>query len=247
MDELLHMLGRHQRRSLDEPPGPSARLAAAERESLLDEVMAQLDDANAKPDNSASEGVVVDLRAPGPSVPRDRARPSERRSSLPVVLGAIAAVAAVVLLWRFVAQPDRGPQLARLPDYIVTQQAGGVASSRSAPTAAPRPTLHPESAIDWVFTPKHRVSGPVAVALLATSSQGATVFSPEVEAQVSAQGVVRLSGPLHEIIALEPGLWTLAVLLASPDDLPTDEAAVRAQDAGPWRTVEISLTVVPTP
>jgi hypothetical protein len=230
-DELLRALGKQQRR--DPSPGsampPNSTDAEAllrpfdteEREALLDRVMERLD----RGPGLAEEPLpVVDLEA--------------RRRSPAVVLVAIAvSIAAVLLLW-FVMRPPT-PDVAGLPEYAFTQLQGGVAEQRSADALPEVVKVHADDSIDWVLTPAQPVRAAIDVGLLAEPDEGVARLVPLPAAQVSTSGAIRIEGRLADHVALEPGAWTLSIVVAPEGELPDDAAR-----ADRWRVASVRAIVI---
>jgi hypothetical protein len=261
-DELLRALGKRQREEPaaavpsetndqtmhpstagDERAGDMLRpFDEGERASLLDAVFERLD-AGGEAGGADDEDEPTTVAAPS----ADAAKVVEllpRRSRMRVGVIAIAAsLAAALLLWLVVrpAQtPDR-PAVAALPEYTITQLRGGDATMRSEPSAPPSAiTLAPGKAIDFIVTPSTPVHGPVGVAVLATPERGAPVLT-RVEAEISAEGVVRLRGPIDALGPDAPGTWTVDLLVARPEALPNDADAAMAD--GPWSRSRIEVTI----
>ncbi|PRP91717.1 hypothetical protein ENSA5_52970 [Enhygromyxa salina] len=252
-DELLRLLGRHQREDLDadaserEVPAP---YEGAERAALLDDLFARVDaegenegSAHEHEPPSAASDRVIEL-----DVHRTRAGPGEEtqarsssRRSLILLTSLATAAAAALLLWWGLGETGEDPLLAQLPSYEISRLQGGVARSRAEPSGE-RPTVRADSTIDWVFTPAEPIREPLAVALVAVSETGARVFAARVEAEISAEGAIRLRGLLATHIELEPGEWTLRVLVAPPDRLPRD--LDQLDDWPTWQTIAFELTIV---
>ena len=76
---------------------------------------------------------------------------------------------------------------------------------------------------------------------MATSSTGQRHFVPTLAGQITDEGVVRIQARLGTLVELEPGAWTLQLLIAPPDSLPKDLDALDA--GGAWRAVELRVTV----
>jgi hypothetical protein len=242
-DDLLSALGRHQREDLEregEPASEDDTLArpfdADERMSLLDAVFERVEPVATGHAESGSE-------QPGPSnvVPL-----RARRGALVGSLLTLAAAAAMMVWW---AWPGSEPeQLAMVPAYTFTKLGGGVAEVRSDPNPAidaaqPELRLRPNSTIDWQLTPAQPIHGPIGVALLAGSDTGSTQFVPHLAVEVSEQGAVRLRGRLDEHVALGPGIWTITLFIAAPEQLPSSREAAE-DDTARWRSLSLRATIV---
>ncbi|PRQ09753.1 hypothetical protein [Enhygromyxa salina] len=263
-DELLHALGRHQREDLSTAPEHvederSRPLSDDERATILaamDDMFAGLD---ASPAGSAPTGPRPEVAPEVASEPDLEPAPGRvielaprRRSVAVIVAVLVSAAAAVALVWLGVSGgPDAtgDQQLARVPDYEITQLRGGAASQRSDPDqpadpGTPSLTLRADDEIDWVFTPSEPVGTPVAAALLGRSTDGALRFAPTLAVEASPQGAIRVRGQLASHLALTPGEWTLELLVAEPDQLPqTSQAAAAAGSPGAWRRVEFRVII----
>lgn len=238
-DDLLRALGRGQRAELDREPEfdeldeLARRYDQDERASILDAVFDRVE----APTEDASPPKVIELA-------------SRRRL---IVSGAVVAAAAALALALWAAPNptphDPGP-LAVVPPYTITQLSGGFAHQRSEPAtdpAASELTLHADSTIDWVLTPAEPTDTALALALLARSDLGDTHFTAPLDAEISSSGAVRLRGPLNRHVELEAGSWSLTLLIAEADDLPSPAAAtwkLASGHPGPWRSVTIRVIIV---
>lgn len=240
-DDLLSMLGRKQRKDLEDGGEPSSEddalarpFDADTRAAILDEVFARVDEAAAAPEPAEPSRVV-------------QLPPRSRRALIGIPL---AVAAALALLWGSRPKPSPEPNelVAMVPTYTFTKLEGGIATRRSEPeptpaAAVPELELRASSTIDWVLTPAQPTQGPIGVALLARSDAGATQLVPRVAAEISPQGAVRLRGRLDALLDLAPGGWTLTLLIAAPDRLPTRVDAVDDEPA-PWRSLAIRVIIV---
>lgn len=238
-DELLRALGKRQAdsapgRAGDEAEGSEAaramlrRFDADERAELLDGVFAELDaHAEAPGTQSAAPPAVVVLEA--------------RRRPRAAWIGAVVAIAAVLVLW---LGTTRGPATSgeAMPSYAATRLEGGTATMRSAQTELPSALeLAPDASIDWIFTPATPVRTPVAAVILAARVGKTPVLVRPAALDVSAQGVVRIKGSLGEVLPLSPGTWSLDVLLGEPTRLPDSVAA--AEQGGAWSRVSFEVKI----
>ncbi|KIG18418.1 hypothetical protein DB30_00703 [Enhygromyxa salina] len=265
-DELLHALGRHQREDLaadadlpinegDEVEDERSRpFSDAERADILDamEAMFAEPQASVEPEPTPEPTPEPAESEPVESEPAKVIELAPRRRSVAAIAIVLAsAAAAVALIWLGVSgvgpSSNQDPQLAMVPDYEITQLRGGAASQRSDPDhamgqGAPTITLRASDEIDWQFTPSEPVRAPVAVALLGRSADGELRFTPQLAAQTSPEGAIRVRGQLDTHLALTPGDWTLALLIAEPDQLPGSSEA--ADKPGAWRRVEFRVIIV---
>lgn len=254
-DELLRALGKRQAEPPpglgDDPEEARADEVAAllqpfegeERAALLDGVLDQLDQLDREPAGAEAEPTGAEAEAAPPPVELA----SRRRSSWPW-LGVVTAMAAAVLLWLGLRRPDATTADGALPPYSATRLDGGTATMRSkAADPSSSITLAPEASIDWVLTPRSPVRTPVgAVILASTPGQPAQLVRPAA-LEVTAEGVVRLSGPLSEVLPLPAGTWSLTVLVGAPETLPRTAAEAEAGAVRAWSRVsfEVKITAAP--
>jgi hypothetical protein len=249
-DELLRGLGRHQREDLETTPDDSSDEPWAEllepfddatREQMLDAVFEQVD--------TQAERVEPVVPSPPANEPeREREQvidlASRRRG---VVLGLLVAAAAAVTLgiwWNQASSPDRSRTVAMLPEYETSELRGGPASHRSAPDSELESvTMGARDELEWVVSPIGPVSGPIGLALLAEPESGQPILVPEVGAEITESGAVRLQGPLDGFVELAPGSWTLTLFIAPPDQLPTDVEQARASEGAGWQRVSVRVTI----
>ena len=173
---------------------------------------------------------------------------SARRGRLGAALAVVAAAAAVVAIsWLGLRDPSAsGERVAALPSYSTTTLRGGLAAQRGAEPQEPERAieLHRDGHIDWVLTPNEPAREALAVALLAIPESGTTaaVYRPDVGVEISPAGAVRLRGELSAFIELEPGRWSLSMLIAAAGALPRDAPA--AKSPGDWQRATIDVTIV---
>lgn len=225
-DDLLRALGRHQREDLERPADAPEPLQDDD-ERLLDEVFGRLDAAE-----SPGPAPVIDLDA------------RRRRWALVTVLTSVAAALVLGFWWIASTITANNPDaIARLPDYATSSLRGGPASHRSEPAPSEALSLRASDRIEWDVTPAEPVREPLAVALLAEPTAGPARLVPEVAAEISESGVVRLRGPLDGFVALEPGAWTLTLIIAAPDLLPRELAELDDEQRSAWQRVSIRVTI----
>lgn len=244
-DDILQALGEELREREqqvergDAPPELVEPLDSSERMAVLDGAFGRLEREQA----SEPEGD-AETESPEEVVDLSSARRS-RRSLLPIA-GVVLAAAAAVLLWWGMPRPSGDPAAA-LPTYALSRLDAGDAVVRSAPKAIrERIELRSDGRVTMVLTPATPVSQAVDVVLVARPSEGRSRLARPVEGvQISKNGAVRLDGPLDQLIALEPGDWTLELLVGSPSALPRDLADLRdASETPPWRTVVVHATII---
>lgn len=227
-DELLRALGKRQR-ELDEGPSPLADAVGGDAgEALLDDLFGALDakaskpaEAESKPDNVAT---VTEL-------PR-------RRSALWATAAVVLAAAAALVLWF----GTRAPDLPALPTYTAVAIAGGPASVRGDhdAVAAKLQLLSPSDNVRLEYAAAAPVKQSLAVSLLARPASGDPIFATASAAEISPSGSVRLQGPLSRFIQLEPGSWTVEVIIT-----PAEAAPTSAEDAaqGGWQRLPIEVII----
>ena len=222
-DELLSALGRARRDELasggDAMHAADPPLSNTERQRVLAGVFAELD-SRGETETPASAKVIA---------------PSRWRTA--VVGAALAIAAALVLL---LARPfGENGQLAPLPGFAITRVEGGTSSVRSDPGQGPLQLRSPSDAIDVVITPDARVSGELGVVVVARSEgvePRMAVITERVER--SANGAVRIRGPLDRFVRLARGTWRIEWWVSHAGAEPrTLDALADARAAHAWRSV----------
>lgn len=240
-DELLSALGKLRREELASDPAQGDPVHAAdptltttERNRVLDAVFTQLG--------------AADASAPVPqgSAPAEAKVLSPARWRSAALLGAVLAIAAAVVL--VLARPGGGTRYdegAALPSFSITRLEGGASAVRSDPGTRPLQLRSPHDAIDLVITPSTRVHDELGVVVVARPTEGAprlATITKQVER--SADGAIRIKGPLDQFIALDPGAWKLEWLVGRVGAEPTTLAAVDdAKAAGAWRRVTMEAII----
>lgn len=237
-DELLRALGRAQR-------NPAAMQTTAPHDSASP---APVRDDLTRPLDSAERALVLDAlfaeidvqRDPGPAetpvVPAPEIR-SRSRARLAGVIGAVVAIAAALVLW--LGRPPAS--YAELPSYAMTELQGGVSAVRSDPSALDRVLdMRPGGKIQLVMTPAVPSKEPLVVDLVA-QQEGAEDRMVRVTPEVSPSGAVRLTGVLTDLIALEPGPWTITVVVSPAAAAPDDPEAALSAAAGRRASFRIEL------
>jgi hypothetical protein len=240
-NDLLHALGRHQREDLDSP-APSI----ADGELDDDDLLRPFDDASrdALLDAVFSDAARDSLAPPAAKV----ISLSSRRAAVIGLLLASAAALAVVVWWSGDRSPtDRHEAVAMLPEYTTSQLRGGQASQRGEPDERAQLTLTPTDEIDWIVTPAEPVEGRPGVVLVAERDDDRALFVAEPGATISDSGAIRLRSKLDQLFGsqadrLEPGEWTLTLLIAPAGDLPSNLADARAS-VGRWQRVSVRVTI----
>jgi hypothetical protein len=226
-DDELEALGRLRRRELAEPEvAADARATASEREGALDAVFARLEAApHASTSNEPSATIV---------------RPSRWRA--PGLVAAAIALAAMLVLW--IARPSTQID-AQVPAYAITRVEGGAASVRSEPAGTALVLQSPADPINVVLTPKVAVRGELEVWIAVHDVDGRSVQRVDVTARVerSADGVVRLRGPLDAFVALSAGVWRLDVAIAKAGAGP--RAVSSDSPAGLASVSSLRVTIAP--
>jgi hypothetical protein len=225
-DELLRALGRHQREEL-----AALEAAALEHDELL------------RPFDDRTRDALLDaaLVRPGAQVIELRRR---RVAVIGVLLASAAALTFVIRGAGEGSQPDPGQAVAVLPDYT-GQLRGGQARQRGEQDRQATLELMASDEIDWLLTPAEPVSGKIGVVLVAEGSGARAHFVPDPHAQIAESGAIRLRTELDQLIALEPGEWTLTLLIGPPGDLPSNLADARAE--GSWQRVSVRVIIVAGP
>lgn len=157
--------------------------------------------------------------------------PRRRPRMIVPVVAAMAAAAAVFLL----VSPRGGRPL---PGYTLSLSSEQEVRSGAAEAEVPR--LGPGSLIDLILRPEQAVTEPVEVRAFLLRPGEAQAWTPPMER--SAEGAVRIHGPVESLLSISPGEWTLAIAVGRPGTLPTDPGELRplveegrAPTAGSWR------------
>ncbi len=244
-DELLRALGERQARDPAAQPGADPVLAATmapfegdERTRLLDGVLDALDGLEGPRTEGSSPGspAVVEL--------------SSRRRSIVPLAGAAVALAAAVVLWLGLRGPVAPAADAALPPYAATRLDGGTATMRSLDAPPSVLSLRPDAALDWILTPRSPVRAPVGAVILAVAPDQPGVLIEPRGLEVSAEGVVRITGAAAEVLPLAPGRWSITVVLGPPHALPHTAAEAEAEattDAQAWSRVSFEVNILPAP
>ncbi len=237
-DELLRALGRAQRHQdpmpTPVPTDPNAEtpgaadaltrpLDEAERASVLDAVFGQLD-----AEAPAEAGVEGAPSVAAEAAPVVAIAPSSSRGRVMGAIAVLVAMAAALVLW--FGRPTA--VVAELPSYALTELRGGIAEMRSEPNAVDRVVDLPlRGKIELVVTPAVASAEPLVVDLVA-QGEGRPDRMARVKAETSTSGAVRLSGVLTEMIDLEPGAWTITVVVSPAAAAPGDVEAALTGVAG---------------
>lgn len=240
-DELLRALGERQARDPVAPPGADPVLAAAttpfegdERTRLLDGVLDALDGLDARSEGSPPSPEVVEL--------------SSRRRSVMALVGAAVALAAAVVLWLGLRGPVAPTAEGALPPYAATRLDGGTATMRSLDGPPSTLSLRPDARLDWILTPRSPVRVPVGAVILAVAPDQPGVLLEPRGLEVSAEGVVRITGAAAEVLPLPAGRWAITVLLGPPHALPHTAAEAEATtDDQAWSRVSFEVSILPAP
>jgi hypothetical protein len=238
-DELLKALGQLQRaqqtgRTRDGPGlapefGP---LDADEQASILDAVFGPATGASAAATATAT-ATSTSTEAPAPAPPGASgadvvpiARARARRGWLAGVSSLAAAAALFVVL-----RSGDGGDAPGVPDYAITRAGGEVLSRGTEPAADTTVRLRGDTAIDWIVTPAEPVRGPIDLRVVATKGEERRWVAVDAVRSISADGVIRLRGRAGAWLDLTPGTWTLTLVIARPERLPSDlDAFVHGAD-----------------
>lgn len=234
-DELLRALGERQARASEPEPAAVAPFEGRERQALLDAVLDELE---------RSDAVEAPTAAPTPG-PAVVVASSRFRRSAWAAMGVVTALAAALVLWLGLGRTSPTTDHA-LPPYAATRLDGGTATMRSADGPPSAITLRADASIDWILTPRSPVRSAVGAVIVARSPGQAPALLQPTGVTVSSEGVVRIAGPVREVLPLPPGTWSLVVVLGPPDALPraVDEAEAGDQ---PWPRVAFEATILAAP
>lgn len=243
-DELLRALGKRQK-DADESmnaPAPQAGSEGApvdaeatrpfdgeERAELLDAVFAEVD------------AVAGEADAPAPPVDLAARRAARGRT----LVAAAIAVAAAVLLFLFLrgdAQDPGAPEIAKLPDYALTELRGAKATTRDDPDAPPTEVaLDSDATLEVVLTPAKAVRESVTLVVIATRSGEDSRLLEAAGVVVTEQGAIRWQGTVDTELGLQPGQWSLEFVVVPAGSVPkTVEAA--SNEAFPRTRIKATIS-----
>ena len=172
-----------------------------------------------------------------------------RRFARPLAVAFPLAAAATIaaILWH----PTTSPHA--LPDYDLALL-GGETTMRGSPVSHGALRLGPEAMVDVRLRPATSAAGPVVVlgfasrdgdvralpALRVPQPPGAC---PSCTVRAEPDGFVRVAGRASELLGLDAGVWSLWLVVAQADDIPSERDVVAAIKAGAppagsaWRLV----------
>ncbi|EDM74105.1 hypothetical protein PPSIR1_32994 [Plesiocystis pacifica SIR-1] len=247
-----------------------APLDEDERGGLVDALLAGLDDQPGEDegDAEANDGKVVPFRAKteaeteAETKTRDSAanRAHDPGSSPRwwVPGGMIAAAAAAILLW--VAWPGDapGPELDLggdaptvavadpVPTFVLETD-GGLKQMRGAEDEQPKVAAHRyqrDTEFEWILRPKLEVEGDISVRAFALVGSSGLPLAIEDLTKQSKSGSIRVAGTIGDL-DLEPGRYTIALVVGRPEALPTQASEVLAdgEDSGPWQVRRVDIVI----
>lgn len=162
--------------------------------------------------------------------------------------GMLAAAAAAIVMWWVVPPSDdvRGldnPVVAGrdsvqpLPGYVLETDGGlkqlrGDTEGETGPDDA-RHRYHRDTEFEWILRPKADFEHAVSVRAFAFVDGGRAGLPLQVDAlaKVAGSGAIRIAGKIAEL-KLEPGRYTIALVVGRAEDLPTEAASVLESDDG---------------
>ncbi len=173
-------------------------------------------------------GVVQEIQkqgfAPAADPPPAKVLPFRQRNLTRIVWSTAAAVAAALLF--FVV---RGPSYPPLPAYAMAPVVGDQRFRGEAEPSAGLPVFSPGSLLILRAAPEHRDTDPVKAQ--AYAAQGADFFLLDAEPSVD-NNAVQLRGTLGQEISLQPGSWTIWIVVSRPGRSPTVSELKSALQAG---------------
>lgn len=150
----------------------------------------------------------------------------ERRRVIAAAIASVALAAGVILYLTV------KPGIAELPRYELEVGGGdGGPGSPSNPAPSAPLLLAPGGRIEVIARPAKAISG--AVGARSYFVQGETVRPWVPTIDISRDGAVRLTAGASGWSNLAPGRWELVLLVARPEDLPTDSSEARKTIASP--------------
>jgi hypothetical protein len=153
--------------------------------------------------------------------------------------------AAAVALW--IARPGSGVG-GEIPSYALSVR-GGDRDTRAAgnDTSTGVVEVRPDSRLELVLRPEHRVVGEVGVRTFLARDGDVRAWSPSLE--LSPDGAFHLAGPAGALLGVSPGTWDVLLVTGRPaslPDAPAVAAALREPSARhPWQLLAARVHVVP--
>ncbi|NVB38057.1 hypothetical protein G6O69_09455 [Pseudenhygromyxa sp. WMMC2535] len=122
-------------------------------------------------------------------------------------------------------------------------------SSEGEPNADTKPHDYRRgSKFEWILRPREAVEGELEVRAFAFAGQRLDRGLPLALAElveISPSGSVRVAGTIGQL-GLEPGAYTIALLVGRPGSLPSDAGAVReGGEDGSWQIHRIAIAIAP--
>ena len=213
-----------------------------------------------KPDNlillPTTEG---EASKPGPAKPGEIAAhdPGSSRSWW-IPGGMLAAAAAAIAVWWIWPPSEEIRGIGRdettvaqrdpLPSYVLETD-GGLKQLRgdtdgSINDDAPH-RYRRQTKFEWILRPKSPVSGEIAVRAFAfvSGGQAALPLATDALVEIADSGAIRIAGQIAQL-GLEPGRYTIALVIGRPDALPEqapDSSGPRPNESWELRRVEITI------
>lgn len=162
--------------------------------------------------------------------------------------GMLAVAAAAIAAWWIWPPSDEirgpgevGPAIASrdaLPSYVLETD-GGLEQLGDTDTGGPAVTHHRyrrETKFEWILRPKAAATGEVAVRGFAFVDGGSAGLPLALDAltTVADSGAIRIVGEISQL-GLEPGRYTIALVVARPDALPQQAPDLEGPDASKER------------
>jgi hypothetical protein len=169
----------------------------------------------------------------------------------PFAAAVLLAAAAIALVWLWPRGPDPETRLAAvapLPEYGI-ELTRGIEYVRGDEQPNEPLRLAAEVEFEWVLRPVEDVGAAVVANVFAYPAQG---FGRQLELgdalQTANSGVVRIAGR-GELLGLEPGKWTVVIVLAregehDPGDVFRLHPRIAATPEPGWHTTQIELEFV---
>jgi len=193
---------------------------------------------------------------------RDQPAPAPERPSATVLwfmpAGLLLAAAAAIVLWwvlppgedvRRLTEPSNEPIAARdqLPGYALETD-GGLQQLRGEPPgpADARHDYQQTTAFQWVLRPAISSSGEVGVrgfVFVDGSSAGLPLDLREL-AEVAESGAIQITGTIEQL-GLEPGRYTIALVIGRPTALPEHAAELNVDQPqdGAWQVRRLDVQI----
>ncbi len=214
---------------------------ASETRAIVEGVLARALPADAPPADAPPAGPVAE-------VVQLRPRAGNRNAILVGVLLAVAAAAALWLIWPRSEIANTAPTIAArepIPEYGV-EASGWLKTLRDdTPTAPSRYRYRQETSFEWVLRPQAKVVDALALRAFVVDEGRPEGVPLEIGplSEIATTGGIRIHGTIAQL-NLAPGRYTIVLVVGRPDALPDQAAALADPTSEPaWRVVRIDIDI----